>query len=347
MAAWHDFQWPRKARRVIVPLFLPFQGCPSRCLFCAQEIQTGSRPPSGAAEIKRMLKNCAAALESRAKSGRGAPELAFYGGTFTAFQEDIWRLCLDFARSLLADGLISSFRCSTRPDSVGPERLHELAEAGCRLVELGIQSFNGDALKKSGRAYGENDCLEACEKIAAAGIALGVQLMPGMPGSTAEVFLSDVQSALEKKPELLRFYPCLVLEGSALAEMWRAGHFRPWELAPTVGALARGWLLAAERNVPVIRMGLAPQAGLEESVLAGPRHPSLGEKVLAQSILMAVEKALARLPRKGSVQIQAPLACQGAFWGWRGELRGAWRAIGVDRENVKFWRENVLRVTVE
>ena len=29
------------ARQAVVPVFLPFRGCPVRCVFCAQDVQTG------------------------------------------------------------------------------------------------------------------------------------------------------------------------------------------------------------------------------------------------------------------------------------------------------------------
>ena len=39
-----DIAWPPRAvekGQAVVPVFLPFRGCPVRCVFCAQDVQTG------------------------------------------------------------------------------------------------------------------------------------------------------------------------------------------------------------------------------------------------------------------------------------------------------------------
>ena len=36
-----DFAWLRRSaaqRQAVVPVFLPFRGCPVRCVFCAQDV---------------------------------------------------------------------------------------------------------------------------------------------------------------------------------------------------------------------------------------------------------------------------------------------------------------------
>ena len=75
--------WPPPARsRPIVPVFLPFRGCATRCIFCAQDIQTGRSPQEAGPD--GILDKAGAALELRAAHGLPPAELAFYGGTFTA-----------------------------------------------------------------------------------------------------------------------------------------------------------------------------------------------------------------------------------------------------------------------
>ena len=144
--------WPAPPRRAIVPVFLPFFGCPRRCLFCSQEAQTGRRAP-GSADMALLLAEARLALERRAARGLPPAELAYYGGTFTALPPEALDACLAFAQAMRGAGLAPSFRCSTRPDSVDAVVLRRLAAAGCAAVELGVQSFSDRALDLTARGY--------------------------------------------------------------------------------------------------------------------------------------------------------------------------------------------------
>ena len=239
------------------------------------------------------------------------------------------------AREALEQGWISSFRCSTRPDRVDAPTLLRLRSAGCGVVELGVQSFNDSALAASRRGYTGATALAACATVRAAGLKLGVQLLPGMPGHNPQHFAHDVPTALAAGAHMLRFYPCLVLEGTGLAAMWREGSYKPWPLEATLDALAQGWLAAIRAGVPVIRMGLAPEPGLAQAILAGPVDGELGGRVKGRALLLAVREALQApdlrqkfLPECGFA-LRLPRAMQGFFWGAGGELRPAWAALGL------------------
>ena len=205
--------WPEAAAHPpVFPVFLPFSGCPVRCVFCAQDRQTGCAPRQAADAL------AVAGRQLRERAGRAhpAPELAFYGGTFTALPPEDFAACLIFARMARHEGLICGLRCSTRPDRLATDRLAALREAGCACVELGVHSFADDALRQSRRGYDGETARAACAAVRAAGMRVGVQLMPGMPGSRPARFLEDVRLALELGAACLRFYPCLVLEGTEL-----------------------------------------------------------------------------------------------------------------------------------
>ena len=335
-----DIKWPRPhPKTCIVPLFLPFRGCPVRCVFCAQEKQTGQREGQSLTAILDAARGRLLALAQRRKSGGPSPllpELAFYGGTFTALPDEELQACLDFARAMMAEGLAGTFRCSTRPDCISAGILERLVQAGCATVELGVQSFATEALRLARRGYDGTIAADACRAARTAGLRLGVQLLPGMPGVTAGVFLDDVRRALELGADFLRFYPCLVLEGTGLAALWREGAFAPWELEPTVDILAQGWLLAHRANVPVIRMGLAPEPGLADNILAGPVHPALGDMVLGQAALGLVREAMRAQGIARLAQLDVPKRCQGFFWGQKGRLAPCWQELGLHRGNVRF-----------
>ena len=344
---WDCGQGKTGVRTPVVPVFLPFRGCPVRCVFCAQDVQTGladANPLPGTAAqavpqvstgIAQVLNEARQNLRHRHDAGHPPAELAFYGGTFTALPESELAACLDLAREALEQGWISSFRCSTRPDRVDAPTLLRLRSAGCGVVELGVQSFNDSALAASRRGYTGATALAACATVRAAGLKLGVQLLPGMPGHNPQHFAHDVPTALAAGAHMLRFYPCLVLEGTGLAAMWREGSYKPWPLEATLDALAQGWLEAMRAGVPVIRMGLAPEPGLAQAILAGPVDGELGGRVKGRALLLAVREALQApdlrqkfLPESGFA-LRLPRAMQGFFWGAGGELRPAWAALGL------------------
>lgn len=316
--------WPVTPRpsAEIIPVFLPFAGCPFRCVFCAQDAQSGVAPDT-AENTLQSLRN---ALEQRRRQNRAPAELGFFGGTFTALPPSLRRACLELTQDAIRAGDIRAARCSTRPDAVDAVGLLELADAGFTTVELGIQSFDETALAAARRGYGAKTALAACALVRRAGLTLGVQLLPGMPGVSPEIFLRDVHTALEAGATLLRFYPCQVIGGTALARQWEEGHFTPWSLEETLPALARGWLAAHDAGAAVIRMGLAPEPALAERRLAGPEHPALGSMVQAEALWLAVKRAAAGRLLSG---LTVPRHCQGFFWGHRQSLRPRWEALGV------------------
>ncbi len=312
----------------ILPVFLPFAGCPYRCMYCAQDRQTGAGRESVAGALERLRREAAAWLER----GR-VPEVAFYGGTFTALPEEDFSACLkaladvrgSFAGLEREKGVRVTARCSTRPDCCGAERLERLGEAGVSLVELGVQSFDGAALSAVRRGYDGETVLAACEAVRRAGLLLGVQLMPGMPGSDADVFARDVAAAVAQKPACVRLYPCLVPEGTGLAALWRRGGYVPWTNEEAACRLGEAFSLFAEAGIPVIRLSVAPERDFDGGILAGPRHPALGSLIKTEALLRTVRR-LADLHGIPDAML-LPASCQGYIWGDRGSAASLWKKL--------------------
>lgn len=316
---------PKNSRPPVLPVFLPFAGCPARCVFCNQTAQTGQAPRPLDAALRDL---------DESLSRPGPPvELAFYGGTFTALPDPWPRRFLQCAERHLATGRVARVRCSTRPDAVGPAVLEPLRGLGLSLVELGVQSFDDAALAASRRGYDGAAALRGCEAVLAAGLSLGVQLMPGMPGQRPEVFAGDVARAAALAPELCRLYPCLVLEGTELAALWRAGGHAPWALDRTVDALAEALLVLWRAGIPAARVGLAEEPGLP--VLAGPRHPALGQLARSRALVLHVRERLAGL-RVPARTLCAPRRLQGEVLGHGNALAAEYAALGLA---VRLWDE--------
>lgn len=309
----------------IVPVFMPFAGCPFRCVFCAQDKQTGY----GAETVDTALERLDETLKQRAALGHAACEVAFYGGTFTCLPPETQRVCLHLTTLWRQQGQVCRVRCSTRPDTVDISWLMQLKAWGLDRVELGVQSFADAPLAQSRRGYTGEACLQACEAVRASGLDLGIQLLPGMPGGLEDIFLQDVRTALRLSPACLRLYPCLVVEGTPLAELWRQGAYAPWALEDTVRVLGQGLALAWAAGVPVIRLSLAPEASLEQAVLAGPRHPALGNMIQAEALWQRLLPWLESLPRP--LCLRLPHQYQGMFYGYQKQMAPRWQEIGVHR----------------
>ncbi|MDR2160689.1 MAG: radical SAM protein, partial [Desulfovibrio sp.] len=308
---------PAAEKRRILPLFLPFAGCRRVCLFCAQETQTGRTQEA----VPLILKQAESRLRDLAGQGP-PPEAAFYGGTFTALREEDFAACLSFTRRMQAAGMIAEARCSTRPDAVSPALLDRLLAAGFTCVELGVQSFSSAALAGSGRGYSRETALAACHMVRRSGLNLGIQLMPGLPGADLEAATRDVAQAATLAPACVRLYPCLVLEDSGLASLWRGNLYIPWEEGATLAFLAEACLTLWAAGVRVIRQGLAPQRSLLSAILAGPWHPALGARARGLALALFLERRLAEagIVPGTPLGLDASRRYQGEFWGHRGEL---------------------------
>lgn len=318
------------------PVFLPFAGCPYRCIYCAQDVQTGVQSGAVAPDDLKCI------LDREFHARRKPFELAFYGGTFTALPEDSMRAYLELAATLKNAGAVARIRCSTRPDCLSPNTLDLLARYGVDMVEVGVQSFDDDVLAAAGRGYRGKTARRGCEAVHAAGLELGIQLLPGLPAMTPDIFKRDISATTALSPAVARLYPLLVLEHTPLATRWRTGAYAPWTVGATVDALADALLALWKSGARVIRTGLAPEADLDAAYLAGPRHPALGQRARSLALLRLLKPALTSIP--GPVRLEYPRRFQGELWGHGGELATVYAGLGLHRENsaphAPPWEEN-------
>ena len=316
----------------IQPVFIPFQGCPMRCVFCAQTLQTGESPR----DVRLVLSDLAATLDRALANGEPPRELAFYGGTFTSLPVFDQFACLELAIRYQAKGLITGVRASTRPDALSPSHLNALRKAGLGMLELGIQSFSDIPLTASQRGYSGTAAITGCRMVRDSGLTLGIQLMPGMPGMLPEHFILDLKTTLAQSPAAVRLYPCLVLAGTPLAALFERGEFTPWSLKTVIPLLADAQTAFWQAGITVIRIGLAPQDGLDrDGVLAGSAHPALGSIVRSIALFRYIRDAVARLDRPVT-GLAMPRRFQGEFWGHKGKLKKDYAALGITPVNVQF-----------
>lgn len=263
---------------VTVPFFISHQGCPHTCVFCDQRAISGA---CGDLPSEAQIRDRVGAW--RLTAGDRPLEVAFFGGTFTALPQKIQSELLAPLQQLLEAGTVASVRLSTRPDYIDDGGAAWLWEQGVRTVELGVQSMDDSVLAASGRGHSAAASLEAMRCLKRQGIRVGAQLMPGLPGDTPDSSLASLEQVIASGADFVRIYPTVVLKGTELARRYAAGLFTPLSLDRGV-ALCKVLLQRAMRaDVPVIRIGLQADLGLDgEHLLDGCWHPALGQLVRSQ-----------------------------------------------------------------
>ncbi len=256
-------------KQLIIPIFLPFAGCPERCVFCDQNGISGAHGLPERAEVTEQINDYLVTWK-----GMGRREVAFYGGSFTGLPAETQETYLKCVGPFLADGRIDGVRVSTRPDYVGEDTAAYLKGFGVDTVELGVQSMSDAVLGYSGRGHTATDTRTAVERLKSAGLRVGVQVMPGLPGDTAETVLDTIRELVELEPDFARIYPALVLKGTELERMYERGEYTPWGLDEMVELCREACRIFEEAGVAVIKVGLHPTEELKKSLVAGPFHPS-------------------------------------------------------------------------
>ncbi|WP_031484460.1 elongator complex protein 3 [Maridesulfovibrio frigidus] len=323
---------PSRPKTRIWPIFMPFMGCPSRCVYCSQEKQTGST----AKALNQIYQNFKDDIPAFfADSNRQPLEVAFFGGTFTALPMEWQVRFVSLAQQFKDEGLITKVRCSTRPDCISYDHLMMLKDSGLDMVELGIQSFSARTLKRSARNYSPETARMACETVKRAGLSLGIQLLPGLPGSTRGNFLRDVSETIELRPDAVRVYPCLTVKGTALEKLFNAGKYHPWSLSRTEEELSFALLRFWNHKIQVIRLGVASEEGFEENIVAGPVHPALGQLIRSKALYLFIRSRLPLIDSK-ITRVTVPSKYSGEFWGHKGVLKNLYSCVNITPEIVRF-----------
>lgn len=260
-------------RHYIIPIFVPHKGCPHDCIFCNQKKITGQLGEVTAEEVRCKIEEYLATIPSEGS----LIEVAFYGGSFTAIPIVYQKELLEAAFNYVEDGRITNIRVSTRPDCIDAEISENLKRYSVGIVELGVQSMDEGVLKLSNRGHTSGDVVEAVRILKEYGFTVGVQMMVGLPGDTAEKALETAKELIALKPDIARIYPALVIKNTYMEEMYLKGDYQPLSLEAAVLESKNLLMLFEGNGVNVIRIGLQPTENilLGKDVVAGPFHPSM------------------------------------------------------------------------
>ena len=275
----------------MIPFFIPHVGCPHVCTFCNQSRITevsgiGYLTPE---YITSTIKD----YVGESKSDKYW-EVCFYGGSFSAINQDLQRQLLLPAYEALKEGRIDGIRCSTRPDAVSDRQLELLRSYGMNTIELGVQSMDDTVLSLAKRGHTSNDVKLAVKQLRKFGFTVGLQLLPGLLGDSWNTIMKTAVEISQLQPDFVRIYPVLVIENTELAEQYKAGIYEPLSLERALQycSFLKTWF--ESHQIVVIRTGLQSTEELDagHSLLAGPYEPAMGELVTNEQWRQRIEHCL-------------------------------------------------------
>lgn len=275
----------------MIPFFIPHVGCPHVCTFCNQSRIT---------EVSGIGYLTPEYITSTIKDYVGAFredkywEVCFYGGSFSAINQNLQRQLLLPAYKALQEGLIDGIRCSTRPDAVNDAQLELLRSFGMKTIELGVQSMDDTVLSLAKRGHTSNDVTLAVKQLRKFGFTVGLQLLPGLLGESWHTIIKTAVEISRLQPDFVRIYPVLVIENTELAEQYKTGIYEPLSLSRALQycSLLKTWF--ESHHITVIRTGLQSTEELDagHSVLAGPYEPAMGELVTNEQWRQRIEHCI-------------------------------------------------------
>lgn len=234
---------------------IPF--CAVRCGYCDFNTYTATELGGGASQDAYASTAISeVALAVKVLAGSGLPErplstVFFGGGTPTLLPaEDLARI---LTAAVGAWGLEPGAEVTTEanPDSVTPESLRLLADAGFTRVSFGMQSAVPHVLKVLDRTHTPSRVPQVVQWARDAGLAVSLDLIYGTPGESLADWRHSLETALSYGPDHISAYALIVEEGTKLAAQIRRGevpgiddddHAAKYELADRlISAAGLGW----------------------------------------------------------------------------------------------------------
>lgn len=272
-------------KQYIIPIFVPHLGCPNDCIFCNQKSISGQRKNITKEEVKKIIDEHLKNINKEDKINEIEKEIAFFGGSFTAIEEELQEELLKIAYEYIKKGEINSIRISTRPDCINKKILKRLKKYKVKTIELGVQSSNDYILKKANRGHDFKDVIKASKMIRWNGFILGHQMMVGLPESTRIDEINTAKALIKLKPKIVRIYPVLVVKNTQLEKEYINKKYQPLTVIQAVEICKQVVRLFADKNIEVIRVGLqnteeiSKPENKKSEVVAGPFHPAFRQLV--------------------------------------------------------------------
>jgi anaerobic magnesium-protoporphyrin IX monomethyl ester cyclase len=204
------------------------RGCPYPCTFCDAFVVHGRKYRAHSA--KRV-----AAEMGRLADEFGIREVLFKDSEFVLDRDRTVHLC----DLLVREGTRLSWTCCARVDRLDAQLLESMAAAGCRVIQLGVESGDPAVLETLKKRITHDQVRDAFRSARAAGIRTVANLMVGVPGETRGSVEMTERLVREIRPDFLNVQMLVPYPGTELHEMLTGGAGRRLDPIPSKEARRR------------------------------------------------------------------------------------------------------------
>lgn len=287
-------------KHYIIPFFIPHEGCPFTCVFCAQKKISGRASSVPTTQIPCVISKYLKTIPKK----NTHREAAFFGGSFTGLPMERQKAYLKVVRPFIEKGAIHGIRISTRPDYINQDILDTLKKYHVRNIELGVQSLSDDVLTRSKRGHTAADVKRSSRLILKNGFTLAHQIMVGLPGSTPAREVRTARLSIGMGAGEVRIYPVAVIKGTELAVMYKKKLYKPLTEPEAIARSARLVEIFKKSGVKILRCGLHPSQGLlgGGDIVSGPFHQAFGQKVETYLYGRMLKKFLNKIKNPGLIR---------------------------------------------
>lgn len=157
-----------------------------------------------------------------------------YFQSFTNTYASVGRLQELYDKALAVDDVVGLV-ISTRPDCLSDEvidLLHNINEKHKVIVEIGVETAHDRTLQLINRCHSWQCAQDAINRVAGAGLPVGVHLILGLPGESEEDMKATVEAISKLPVATIKFHQLQVLRGTRLAQQWESAEVRLLDWSP-------------------------------------------------------------------------------------------------------------------
>ena len=168
------------------------RGCPYRCSFCYKDMYGPFRSKTSA----KLIAELDLAVEKF-----GVRNLYFADLSFTLNK----KLVADLCGAIVERGTKLRWACQTRLDLIDEEILTKMAEAGCRLIDVGVESGTETIVRRTNKYIPPRTITEGLRMIRRLGMESAAFMMFGLPNETEEDMRRSIRFVKKIAPTYVAF----------------------------------------------------------------------------------------------------------------------------------------------